>query len=86
MKPRKPNKTELGHLRKELIKEGLDDETAEYVLKYAAIAVFDDYKADYREYCGKIITIVYSNNPSWYEVFMYDTENKNIKKLKQDFS
>lgn len=77
---RKPNKQELKELTQYLIKEqSYDKENAEDCV----VGVFPKYITDCPGYTGKVMFVVWSGAPSFYEVFIWDI-NKNIKQVQQD--
>lgn len=69
--PRGPNATERAELAAWLAGTGHESDVAKGCAETASIAVFDDYCTDCPGYCGKVMSVVWSGSPSFFDVFTW---------------
>jgi len=69
--PRSPNAVELRQLAAWLGAQGHDKDWADGMAASAAVAVFDDYCTDCPGYAGKLMSVVWSGSPSFFDVFTW---------------
>ena len=85
---RMPNAQE----RKDLIgylceHDAFDEDTAGEIVGVASIAVFPSYCTDVMDeegYSGRLLVIVYSGSPTFYEAFTWNAEGKIEKRFQDD--
>ena len=69
MKVRNPNDHELLQLEQALIESGHDKKTAKELARGAMVAICDNYVTDCPGYAGKVISVVWSGDPTISDVF-----------------
>lgn len=78
LKPRKPTFAEREALLEVSFRNVYgDEEFSSDWIKYAAraaIAVFDEYETDNCDYRGKIMSVVWPDNPYWHEVYRWKND------------
>jgi hypothetical protein len=91
MKPREATKEEKSELAFYVAEQmgGFESndnmEQAKGFVEQSAIAVFDHYITDCPGYAGKVMSVVWSGSPDFYEVFIWD-RNSEMKHINQDSS
>ncbi|MCZ7545113.1 MAG: hypothetical protein M5R40_17025 [Anaerolineae bacterium] len=84
-KPKKEEREQLVEITARQISDAPnagDLETARNLVAGAYIAVFADYATDSPGYYGKAMAVVWSGDPSFYEVYVW--RNGKIERLDQD--
>lgn len=69
--PRQPNPEELRDLAGYLREVGHFDDDADLTARLAYAAVFDDYCTDCPGHSGKVMSVVWSGSPSFFDVFYW---------------
>lgn len=69
--PRSPNADELRQLADWLQSHGHDEYAAE-IATYAYVAVYDHYTTDSPGYAGKLMSVVWSGSPTFFDVFTWE--------------
>src|SRR5947209_1557583 len=70
--PRQPDQNELQQLTEYLQSLGGDDETNTDWATSAYVAVYDNYITDGPGYCGKIMSVIWTGSPSFFDVFTWE--------------
>ena len=70
--PRPPNVDELRQLADYLCDLGEDRDNAIATAQDASVAVFDHYMTDCPGYAGKLMSVIWSGSPSFFEVFFWE--------------
>ena len=82
MNPRQPNDQEKSELAFYVAEQmgGFEAndhmEQAKGFVENSAVAVFDNYITDCPGYAGKLMSVVWSGSPDFYEVFTWDKDNE----------
>lgn len=70
--PRTPSVGELKELVSWLCSIGHDQEVATDLTESASVAVYDNYVTDCPGYAGKLMSVVWSGSPSFFDVFIWE--------------
>lgn len=70
--PRLPTTQERRELSAFLQAGGHDQESADLLVETCYVSVFDNYATDGPGYCGRLMSVVWSGAPSFYEVFVWE--------------
>lgn len=62
-----------------------EEETLRAFIRDAAIAVFDGYITDGPGYVGKIMVVVWTGSPTFYEAYTWNMQTHRIRVCKQEF-
>jgi hypothetical protein len=82
-RPRLPSPDELAELAAWLQSTGHDPEVAKGTAEGASVAVFDHYCTNCPGYCGKLMSVVWSGSPTFFDVFIW-TDGK-IERSGRDY-
>lgn len=85
MMPRKPTEEEYYQLFCLLWSDPEDKEDTMASIKGAAIAVFDGYITDGPGYAGKIMVVVWTGSPTFYEAYTWNMQTHQLEVCKQEF-
>src|SRR4051794_22559009 len=72
--PRFPNEDEQRQLADWLCEQGQDRDTAEGFVQCAYVAVFDHYCTDCPGYAGKVMSVIWSGSPTFFDVFTWEAD------------